>query len=147
MIRKNIMRWAGHGLVSTTIYTEEVAKGGLRTDHGEHRKTIFNLKRWKYWNVCLTWSEPLMKKELRGSLSVMNGVTRSVGMILTYLLAALLPWYSVSYVGSLAPLAAFVLLLNSPESPVFLLTKGKIDKGSHQSRKNIKWMEISNPGA
>ena len=70
----------------------------------------------------------VLEVELRASLSVFGGVTRSVGMILTYCLAALLPWYKVSYLASLPPIAAFILLLNSPESPVFLVSKGKLEK-------------------
>ena len=91
---------AGHGLVTTSIYTVEV-----------------------------------VQKELRASLSVFGGVTRSVGMILTYILAAFLPWYSVSYLGSLPPLLAFTLLLNSPESPVFLVAKGKLEKAEKSLKK------------
>ena len=47
-------------------------------------------------------------------------------MILTYSLAAVMPWYNLSYVGLLAPIAAFLLLLHSPESPVFLVNKGDL---------------------
>ena len=82
---------AGHGLVSTTIYTVEV-----------------------------------VKKELRGPLEVFSGVNRSLGMILTYSLGAFFPWYSLPYIGILPPIAAFILLLNSPESPVYLVAKGEI---------------------
>ena len=67
-----------------------------------------------------------MKKELRGSLEVFSGVTRSFGMILTYTLGAFFPWYSLPYLGLLPPIAAFILLLNSPESPVYLVGKGEI---------------------
>ena len=87
---------AGHGLVSTTIYTVEV-----------------------------------VKKELRGSLEVFSGVTRSLGMILTYCLGAFFPWYSLPYIGLLPPIAAFILLLNSPESPVYLVGKGEIPRAEN----------------
>ena len=88
---------AGHGLVSTTIYTVEV-----------------------------------VKKELRGSLEVFSGVTRSLGMILTYCLGAFFPWYSLPYLGLLPPIAAFILLLlNSPESPVYLVGKGEIPRAEN----------------
>ena len=87
---------AGHGLVSTTIYTVEV-----------------------------------VKKELRGPLEVFSGVNRSLGMILTYSLGAFFPWYSLPYLGLLPPIAAFILLLNSPESPVYLVRKGRISEAEN----------------
>ena len=70
----------------------------------------------------------VVKKELRGSLEVFSGVTRSFGMILTYTLGAFFPWYSLPYLGLLPPIAAFILLLNSPESPVYLVGKGEISR-------------------
>ena len=72
------------------------------------------------------YTSEVVSKELRGSLEVFQGVTRSFGMILTYALGAFFPWYSLPYIGLLPPIAAFILLLNSPESPVYLVSKGEI---------------------
>lgn len=91
---------AGHGLLTTTIYTVEI-----------------------------------VSRDLRGSFSVFEGVTRSVGMIIMYICGAFLPWYQTAYVGMIFPLIAAILLLNSPESPVFLVSKGKIDEAENTIRK------------
>ena len=56
-------------------------------------------------------------------------------MIMTYSLAAVMPWYSLSYVGCCAPVAAFLLLLHSPESPVFLVNKGDVAGAEASLRK------------
>ena len=57
-------------------------------------------------------------------------------MILTYSLAAVMPWDTLSYVGCCAPLAAFLLLLlHSPESPVFLVNKGDVAGAEASLRK------------
>ena len=74
------------------------------------------------------YTSEIASKELRGSLEVFQGVTRSFGMILTYALGAFFPWYTLPYIGVLPPLAAFILLLNSPESPVYLVKKGEIPR-------------------
>ena len=56
-------------------------------------------------------------------MTISLGVTRSVGMIIMYICGAFLPWYQTAYVGMIFPLIAAILLLNSPESPVFLVSK------------------------
>ena len=81
------------------------------------------------------YTSEIASKELRGSLEVFNGVTRSFGMILTYLLGAFFPWYTLPYIGVLPPLAAFILLLNSPESPVYLVKKGEIPRAEQSLAK------------
>ena len=70
----------------------------------------------------------VVKKELRGSFSVFEGVTRSVGMIIIYSLGAFISWHHIAFVGLVFPLIALLLLLNSPESPVYLVSKGKMDE-------------------
>ena len=64
-------------------------------------------------------------KELRGSFSIFEGVSRSLGLILVYGFGALLPWYQIAYFAPVLPITAFLCLLNSPESPVYLLQKGR----------------------
>ena len=91
---------AGHGLLSTTIYTVEV-----------------------------------VSKELRGSFSVFEGVTRSLGMILTYSLGAVLPWHLIPAVGAVFPVLASLLLLHSPESPVHLAARGRLQEAERALRR------------
>ena len=61
-------------------------------------------------------------------MTISLGVTRSVGMIIMYICGAFLPWYQTAYVGMIFPLIAAILLLNSPESPVFLVSKVNFHK-------------------
>ena len=74
----------------------------------------------------------VVSKELRGSFAIFEGVTRSVGLILAYGLGALMPWHLISAVGGSIPILAFLLLVNSPESPSFLVSKGR-EKNAEKS--------------
>ena len=74
------------------------------------------------------YTAEVTSKELRGSLSILESVTRSLGMILMYSIGVLLPWYQLTWPAPLAPLLAFLLLLYSPESPVRLVASGKIEQ-------------------
>ena len=77
----------------------------------------------------------VVRKEYRGSFSIFEGVQRSVGMIVTYSLGAILPWYKIAYIGFVFPVLAFILLVISPESPIYLTSKGKIEQAEKSLRK------------
>ena len=67
-------------------------------------------------------------REARGSVLVFAGVTRSLGTILVYTLGALLPWHHIAYLAALVPALAALLLLRSPESPVHLAARGRLQE-------------------
>ena len=75
-------------------------------------------------------------KELRGSFSVFEGVTRSLGMIVIYTMGAFISWNKIAYVGIIFPIIALIILiLYSQESPVYLVSKGEIEKAEKSLRK------------
>ena len=78
----------------------------------------------------------VVSKELRGSFAIFEGVTRSVGLILAYGLGAVMPWHLISAVGGSIPILAFLLLVNSPESPFFLVSHGR-EKDAEKSIKKL----------
>ena len=82
-------------------------------------------------------------KEMRGSFSVFEGVTRSLGMILVYALGAFMSWNNIAYVGIVSPAIAFILLLNSPESPVFLISQGEIEKAEFSLKRLNPHQDVS----
>jgi facilitated trehalose transporter len=78
--------------------------------------------------VTTIYTVEVSSKEFRGSFSIFEGVLRSIGLILVFCFGALIPWYQIAYFAPVFPLLAFLLLLNSPESPVFLVSCGKIEE-------------------
>ena len=72
---------------------------------------------------------------MRGSFSVFEGVTRSLGMIVVYALGAFMSWNNIAYVGILPPAVAFLLLLKSPESPVYLIMIGEMARAEHSLKR------------
>ena len=73
-------------------------------------------------------------KEFRGSFSIFEGVLRSVGMILVYTCGAFLHWNEIAYWASIFPLIALLVLLKSPESPVYLLSEGRKEEATEALR-------------
>ena len=56
-------------------------------------------------------------------------------MILIYALGAELNWNIVAYAGIIFPILGFVLLINSPESPFYLISKGEAEKAKDSLKK------------
>ena len=74
-------------------------------------------------------------REVRGPVLVFAGVTRSLGSILVYTLGALLPWYNIAYIATVFPVLASLLLINSPESPVYLVSQGRLSEAKKSLQK------------
>jgi MFS family permease len=66
--------------------------------------------------------------KLRGMLVCWNSVAISLGILIVYLLGTFLPWRIAAGLSAIFPVLSVVLLLTVAESPVWLLTKGKVDK-------------------
>ncbi|XP_046396885.1 facilitated trehalose transporter Tret1-2 homolog isoform X2 [Ischnura elegans] len=66
--------------------------------------------------------------KLRGMLVCWNSVAISLGILIVYLLGAFLPWRIVAGLSAIFPVLSIIFLLTVAESPVWLLTKGKVDK-------------------
>ena len=60
---------------------------------------------------------------------------RSVGTISVYILGSVMDWYRIAFVGLVFPLAALLLLLQCPESPVHLVTSGKLKEAESTIRR------------
>lgn len=63
--------------------------------------------------------------EVRGALASVMQVMTMLGMLLTYVLGAFLPWRPLTWACLAVPLAALPALALLPNSPVFLLQRGR----------------------
>lgn len=87
----------------------------------------------KLWQVLVgETSEP----SLRGVLSSSPNLAYSLGILVIYVLGSVLPWRVVAAVSTVLPLTGFILLAALPESPVWLVNQGNIDK----ARKSLLWL-------
>merc|ERR1711971_754724 len=72
---------------------------------------------------------------LRGTLCSMPSVFLAVGMLITYILGALLPWRLMSWLLLFQPPILLLLLLFIPESPQWLALQGQREK----ARASLIW--------
>ena len=64
-------------------------------------------------------------------------------MIVTYSLGAFMSWNNIAYVGVIFPIIAFFLFLNSPESPVFLVSRGEKEKAEQSLKRLRPYQDVS----
>ena len=64
-------------------------------------------------------------------------------MIIVYALGACMSWNDIAYVGIVFPAIAFILLFKSPESPMYLISKGEIDMAEHSLKRLNPHQDVS----
>merc|ERR1719334_1184547 len=65
---------------------------------------------------------------MRGTFSMLESVLRCTGTLLVYSLGLVFRWRDIAMVAPLVPLLAFLAALCVPESPVYLVTRGKVSE-------------------
>ncbi|XP_041989033.1 facilitated trehalose transporter Tret1-like [Aricia agestis] len=70
----------------------------------------------------------ISQDDIRGSLAVLLPVVQYIGVIIMYALGAYLDYYYVVYSVIGVPVLVTLLLLRAPESPAFLVKRGKVDE-------------------
>jgi len=82
--------------------------------------------------ICTTvYTIEISSKELRGSFSVLESVVRCLGSLLMYVLGLSFRWWEIASLASLVPVLAFISCIFVPESPVFLVKKGRIENAEN----------------
>jgi hypothetical protein len=63
--------------------------------------------------------------DIRGFLSAIQKVSGHFGMLISYMLGAILDWRQLAMLVAVAPLMLFVTVIYIPETPSFLMLKGR----------------------
>lgn len=74
--------------------------------------------------------------DIRGFLSAIQKVSGHLGVLISYLLGAYLDWRQLAMLVSVAPMMLFVTVIYIPETPSFLVLKGR-DEDAY------RWVRIS----
>ena len=85
---------------------------------------------------AIVYITEVARPELRGSLMSFGPTLASFGMLLAYLMGAFVSWRLVAWLSIIfAVIPIFLIQFIVPESPVWLVTKGKIE----EARKSLEW--------
>ncbi|KAI5724892.1 hypothetical protein M8J77_008456 [Diaphorina citri] len=73
---------------------------------------------------------------IRGSLTLLTGVSGSLGLLAIFFLNALTDWRTTTLLSATIPGLALVMLLFLPESPTWLISKGRLA----EAEKSLRWL-------
>ncbi|XP_017798520.1 PREDICTED: facilitated trehalose transporter Tret1-like [Habropoda laboriosa] len=86
---------------------------------------------------AIVYITEVARPELRGSMISFGPTLASFGMVLSYLKGAYLSWRLVAWFGIIYAAVPVVLVqLFVPESPVWLVSKGRLD----EAKKSLEWL-------
>ncbi|KAG8269701.1 hypothetical protein J6590_101807, partial [Homalodisca vitripennis] len=74
----------------------------------------------------LSYIGEITEPRLRGVLSSIAGIFLNVGIMLECYIGALTDWRSLALISALGPVLIFILLSQVPESPAWLVYKGRV---------------------
>uniref|UniRef100_A0A8D8UXV6 Facilitated trehalose transporter Tret1 n=1 Tax=Cacopsylla melanoneura TaxID=428564 RepID=A0A8D8UXV6_9HEMI len=77
-------------------------------------------------------SEPRM----RGSLSLFAGAACNFGVLIIFLIYALTDWRSTMLVSSIFPILTMIMIAFIPESPTWLVSKGRLE----EAERSLRWV-------
>ncbi|KAK9506888.1 hypothetical protein O3M35_008739 [Rhynocoris fuscipes] len=84
----------------------------------------------------LSYVGEISQPHLRGTLASFTSVYIGTGNLIMYLMGTFTDWRSAAAMSTAVPVIAFVAILQVPESPVWLLMKGRRD----EARASLAWL-------
>ncbi|KAF5284710.1 hypothetical protein FQR65_LT13446 [Abscondita terminalis] len=90
---------------------------------------------------AIVYITEIAKADLRGSLISLAPAFASLGMVVVYLKGWFLDWRLVAWLTNIYTLISVVMIMFIPESPVWLVSKGRIE----QARKSLEWINRFQP--
>lgn len=84
----------------------------------------------------LTYVGEISQPELRGMLTSYAGICAALGFFIEYLLGTVMDWRTAAAVSASVPIATVLAISQVPESPVWLLSKGR----TQEAEKSLCWL-------
>lgn len=81
-----------------------------------------------------------VQPEVRGTLGLLPTAFGNTGILLAFLAGSYLDWSQLAYLGAALPIPFFLLMLVTPETPRWYVTKGRAE----DARKALQWLRGSN---
>lgn len=78
--------------------------------------------------------------DIRGFLSAIQKVAGHLGIMVSYSLGAYLDWRQLAMLVSVAPMMLFLTVIYIPETPSFLVLRGRDDEAYH----SLQWLRGPN---
>ncbi|XP_058977962.1 facilitated trehalose transporter Tret1-2 homolog isoform X2 [Musca domestica] len=86
--------------------------------------------------VAPMYISEIAESSIRGTLGTLFQLTLSIGILLVYIIGAMVTWTTLSVLCLLVPVALFIGMLFLPETPTYLLKKGR--RGD--AALSLKWL-------
>lgn len=90
---------------------------------------------------AIVYITEIARADMRGSLISSAPAYASLGMVLAYLKGWFMSWRMVAWLSLIYTIVPSILIMLIPESPVWLISKGKIE----QARKSLEWINKYQP--
>ncbi|XP_028039554.1 facilitated trehalose transporter Tret1-like [Bombyx mandarina] len=72
----------------------------------------------------------ISQNNIRGTLGVIMTISQNAGYLIMYSMGAYMEYYTVLWIAAVPPILNLLLMLFAPESPAFLLKKGKVSEAT-----------------
>jgi MFS family permease len=79
--------------------------------------------------------------KIRGFLGSLPALFMAGGILLSYIMGAWLPWNQLAWASAVFPALLLFIMIPLPESPVWLLSKGR----TSDAQKALKWLHHQRP--
>jgi facilitated trehalose transporter len=85
---------------------------------------------------CQIYVSECTESHIRGTLGSLPALFMALGTLLCYVVGAFLPWHFLSYFCAAFPILMLTLIALLPESPAWLLTKGR----EEDAKRSLTWL-------
>ncbi|XP_065219861.1 facilitated trehalose transporter Tret1-like isoform X2 [Planococcus citri] len=84
----------------------------------------------------ITYVGEISEPKLRGVLTSYSGIFVTIGLIVEFLLGTLYDWNTAAFISCFVPIVTFVAITQVPETPMWLLSKGRVK----EAEKSLQWL-------